>query len=176
VSLWDSSNALGDICITLAELLVWKVPVASIQYLDPALAMSIALLSMYFAYRLIVAASAILLQVTPSTIDTNVVKEAVQSIDGVVSAHHFHIFALNENKLICSMHVHLLSRATAGERFIEVMRQIRRVLRTYGVHSTTIQPEFCHDETETIPLLQAGQTEGGNWQQPSSLETKSKSF
>ncbi|EXL91332.1 hypothetical protein NOF04DRAFT_17971 [Fusarium oxysporum II5] len=61
VPLWDSSNALGDICITLAALLVWKVPVASIQYIDPSLAMCIALLSMYFTYRLMLVASTILL-------------------------------------------------------------------------------------------------------------------
>ncbi|KAK2668947.1 Cation efflux transmembrane domain superfamily [Fusarium oxysporum f. sp. vasinfectum] len=176
VSLWDSSNALGDICITLAALLVWKVPVASIQYIDPTLAMCIALLSMYFAYRLILAASAILLQATPSTIDTNIIKEAVERIDGVLSAHHVHIFALNESKLICSMHVQVLSRATSGERFMEVMRQIRRILHTYGVHSATIQPEYSLDENDSIPFLKAEQTEGENWQRPLSLGNKSKSF
>ncbi|RKL35242.1 hypothetical protein BFJ70_g8099 [Fusarium oxysporum] len=153
LSLWDSSNTFGDICITPAALLVWKVPVASIQYIDPTLAICIALLSMYFAYRLILAASAILLQATPSTIDTNIIKEAVERLDGVLSAHHVHIFALNVNKLVCSMHVQLLSRETSGNRFMEVMRQVRRILHTYGVHSATIQPEFSLDEADSIQFL-----------------------
>ncbi|EWZ79627.1 hypothetical protein FOWG_16289 [Fusarium oxysporum f. sp. lycopersici MN25] len=174
--LWDSSNTFRDICITPAALLVWKVPVASIQHIDPTLAMCITLLSMYFAYRLILAASAILLQATPSTIDTNIIKEAVERLDGVLSAHHAHTFALNENKLVCSMHVQLLSRETSGDRFMDVMRQVRRILHTYGVHSATIQPEFSLDEADSIQFLKAEQTEGENWQRPLSLGNKSKSF
>ncbi|KAK3372605.1 cation efflux protein [Podospora didyma] len=148
VSLWDSSNVLGDTSITLAALLVWKVPLSGVQYLDPALAMCIAFLSMYFACRLVVAAFPALLLATPLGVDAEAIRKEIGSLPGVISAHHVHIFPIDESRYTASMHVQLdfpWDIATP-ERLMLLRNQIRRVLHAYSVHSATIEHHFCLDK------------------------------
>jgi zinc transporter 1 len=56
----------------------------------------------------------------------------------VISVHELHIWQLSENKLIASLHVLLMPSAD----YMSIATKIRQTLHAYGIHSTTIQPEF----------------------------------
>ena len=56
----------------------------------------------------------------------------------VISVHELHIWQLSENKLVASLHVLLMP----GADYMSIATKIRQTMHAYGVHSTTIQPEF----------------------------------
>ncbi|CAG8434586.1 5360_t:CDS:2 [Diversispora eburnea] len=57
---------------------------------------------------------------------------------GVPSVHELHIWQLSDTKRIASVHVLLAPSAD----YVTIAANIRGLLHAYGVHSTTIQPEF----------------------------------
>jgi solute carrier family 30 (zinc transporter), member 1 len=62
----------------------------------------------------------------------------------VLSVHELHVWQLSESKLIASVHVCISSKAN----YMEVQSRIRKVLHDQGMHSSTIQPEVYHPETD----------------------------
>ena len=56
----------------------------------------------------------------------------------VISVHELHIWQLSENKLVASLHVLLMPEAD----YMSIATKIRQTMHAYGIHSTTIQPEF----------------------------------
>ena len=66
------------------------------------------------------------------------VDEAIREVDGVQDVHELHIWQLSETKVVASVHV----LASPVRDFMDVAREIRRVLHERGIHSSTIQPEY----------------------------------
>lgn len=52
--------------------------------------------------------------------------------------HELHIWQLSETKLIATVHI-LIEKQVS---YMTIASDIRKLLHTYGIHSTTIQPEF----------------------------------
>jgi solute carrier family 30 (zinc transporter), member 1 len=72
------------------------------------------------------------------------VRQAIRRVPGVLSIHELHVWQLSESKLIASVHVCISSKAD----YMEVQSNIRKVLHDQGMHSSTIQPEVYHSQTE----------------------------
>jgi hypothetical protein len=86
------------------------------------------------------ACSIILLQATPTEIDLSSLKEEVRSISGVVNVHDLHCWQLVNDLPICSLHVAI----EEGTDFNILVAEVKELLHEYGIHSSTIQPEFVH--------------------------------
>ena len=84
-------------------------------------------------------ASFILLQGVPSTVSLEEVKDSILSVEGVLSLHELHVWQLSESKLVASVHV----LASRNHDFMPVAAKIRKALHHLGIHSSTIQPEYC---------------------------------
>ncbi len=94
------------------------------------------------------ATAKILLQATPDHIDVTDIKEDIQELPGIISCHHVHIWQLSDTQIVASMHIQVefpISEAGGG-KYMELAKAIRRCLHGYGIHSATIQPEFCLDK------------------------------
>lgn len=110
-------------------------------------------------------ASFILLQGVPTHISLEAVRESINEVEGVSSLHEvrhrstnisvhtlmpvvcfvqLHIWQLTEKTIVASVHV-LVSRDTD---YMAVADNIRKILHEYGVHSSTIQPEFAAEFDE----------------------------
>jgi zinc transporter 1 len=85
----------------------------------------------------------------------------------VDNVHELHIWQLSDVKMIASVHIQVnLPSADRTKRYHAIARAIRTCLHAYGVHSSTIQPEFADDlpvptnvssdGEEDTPLLQEG--------------------
>lgn len=106
----------------------------------------------------------ILLQGVPTSVDLEDVRAAILRIPGVMSVHELHIWQLSESKLIASVHVLvkapppvaptastplLADAGGSGEHVcMSVANEIRQVLHGFGVHSSTIQPEYVEDRQD----------------------------
>ena len=158
-------DALGNIGVILTALVIWLTDWPGRHYADPAVSLVIAAIILHSALPLTFATSKILLQATPDHIDVSDIKEDIQTLPGVISCHHVHIWQLSDTKIVASLHVQVSFPigAAGGEKYMELARRVRRCLHAYGIHSATIQPEFClnedHDHGEDSALLMDGSSD-----------------
>ncbi|KAK3945410.1 Zinc/cadmium resistance protein [Diplogelasinospora grovesii] len=151
-------DALGNVGVIVTALVIWLTDWPGRFYADPTVSLFITLIILRSTIPLTVATAKILLQATPESIDLNDVREDIQALPGVISCHHVHIWQLSDTNIVASMHIKLafpISEAN-GARYMEVAKQARKCLHAYGIHSATIQPEFCldasHDHGEDAAL------------------------
>lgn len=147
-------DALGNVGVIVTALIIWLTELPGRYYADPAVSLLITLIILRTAIPLTLAASRILLQATPESIDLNEVREDIQALPGVISCHHVHIWQLSDTQIVASLHVQVAFPISAegGEKYMALARMARKCLHAYGIHSATIQPEFClepgHDHGE----------------------------
>lgn len=109
-------------------------------YLDAITSLLIVVLILVTTLPLVKACSVILLQATPTEIDLGSLKEEVRNISGVVNVHDLHCWQLVNDLPICSLHVAI----EEGTDFNTLAVAVKELLHEYGIHSSTIQPEFVH--------------------------------
>lgn len=151
-------DALGNVGVIVSALIIWLSSWSGRYYADPAVSLFITIIILRSTIPLTKATAKILLQATPDHIDVPDIKEDIQQLPGVVSCHHIHIWQLSEVQVVASMHVQVefpISEA-GGEKYMELAKAIRKCLHAYGIHSATIQPEFCLDKDHNHDGSDAG--------------------
>jgi zinc transporter 1 len=141
-------DALGNVGVIVSALVIWLTTSPYRFYADPAVSLFITLIILKSCIPLTAATAKILLQATPDHIDVNEIKKEIKKIPGIVNCHHVHIWQLSDTQIVASMHIQVafpISEAN-GERYMTVAKSARRSLHAKGIHSATLQPEFCLDE------------------------------
>lgn len=141
-------DALGNVGVIVSALIIWLTDSPGRFYADPAVSLFITLIILRSCIPLTSATAKILLQATPDHIDVNDIKEDIQSIPGIISCHHVHIWQLSDSQIIASMHIQVgfsINSTEGAERYMTVAKAVRKCLHAYGIHSATVQPEFCTD-------------------------------
>lgn len=142
-------DALGNVGVIVTALIIWLTDWSGKLYADPAVSLFITLIILKSALPLTFATSKILLQATPEGLEMQDIREDIETLPGVITCHHMHIWQLSDTKIVASMHIQVafpISEA-GGEKYMVLARRVRKCLHAYGIHSATIQPEFCLDET-----------------------------
>ena len=147
VFLHVAGDALGNVGVICAALAIWLTDYFWTPYADPAISLVITLIILGSAIPLCKAASRILLQAVPAGISVDDIKEDVEELPGILSCHHLHVWQLSDAKVVASLHVQVEFdfKGEGSARYMLLARQVRRCLHEYGIHSSTIQPEFCLD-------------------------------
>lgn len=70
-------------------------------------------------------------------------------VPGVLSIHELHVWQLNQQKNLASVHV-VVSEPTM-ESFMEIAKIITQCFHAYGIHSATLQPEVASDMSVVYP-------------------------
>lgn len=141
-------DALGNVGVIVSALIIWLTSWSGRYYADPAVSLFITVIILRSTIPLTKATAKILLQATPDHIDVPEIKEDIERLPGVISCHHIHIWQLSEVQVVASMHIQVefpISEA-GGEKYMELAKAARKCLHAYGIHSATIQPEFCLDK------------------------------
>jgi zinc transporter 1 len=148
-------DALGNVGVIITALFIWKTDFSWKYYTDPFVSLVITMIIFSSALPLCRKSSKILLQATPPNVNSNVIVENILKIDLIKNVHDFHIWNLNEDILIASLHVELVENCPAGESnqidresFLHVVAKVREILHKFGIHSATIQPEFTNLNSE----------------------------
>ncbi|CAK7902370.1 vacuolar zinc transporter Zrc1p [[Candida] anglica] len=153
-------DALGNVGVIATALFIWKTDYSWRFYSDPFVSLVITLIIFSSALPLCRKASKILLQATPPDIDSNSILADIIRLNEVKSVHDFHIWNLNEDILIASLHIELnhspkCDESEEGmldkEAFVKAVTSVREILHKYGVHSATIQPEFPPVVAAVVP-------------------------
>jgi zinc transporter 1 len=138
-------DALGNIGVIASALLIWLTHYSWRFYSDPAISLIITIIILCSAIPLCKAASRILLQAVPAGLSVDDIKEDIGLLPGVLSCHHLHVWQLSDTKLVASLHIQVEYdfKGEGSARYMQLARAVRRCLHEYGIHSSTIQPEFC---------------------------------
>ncbi|KAF2266044.1 hypothetical protein CC78DRAFT_164116 [Lojkania enalia] len=138
-------DALGNVGVIASALFIWLTDFWWRFYSDPLISLIITVIILGSAIPLCKAASRILLQAVPAGLSIDDIKDDISDLDGIISCHHLHVWQLSDTKLIASLHVQVDFdfKGEGSARYMDLARQIRKCLHEYGIHSSTIQPEFC---------------------------------
>ena len=168
-------DALGNLGVIATALFIWLTPFWWRFYCDPMISLVITVIILCSALPLCRATASILLQAVPKHISVADIKEDIEQLSGVVSCHHLHVWQLSDTKLVASLHVQVAfpfegdvskdyKRGGSKKKYMRLAKAIRTCLHEYGIHSSTIQPEFCldtdHNHTKEPSL--SGETNGHN--------------
>ena len=140
-------DALGNIGVIGSALFIWLTNYSWRFYADPAISIVITGVILASAIPLCKAASRILLQAAPVDISIDDIKRDIEELPGILSCHHLHVWQLSDVKMIASLHVQVEFdfKGEGSARYMALAKQVRRCLHGHGIHSSTIQPEFCLD-------------------------------
>ncbi|KAE8373772.1 cation efflux protein [Aspergillus bertholletiae] len=87
----------------------------------------------------------ILLESAPTGLDPADVKHDLEkartNVPGVLAIHELHIWRLNQNKTLASVHVVVSDPSVTN--FAKTTKTINECFHAYGIHSATLQPETC---------------------------------
>ncbi|KAM0126649.1 hypothetical protein ACHAP3_009157 [Botrytis cinerea] len=119
-------DAVNNIGVIIAALVIWRTKYDGRFYADPGVSM-------------VKNAGAIMLQSVPSGININNVKHDIENIAGILSIHELHIWSLCQRKTVASAHI--VTIETDLKAFMKQAKLIRECLHAYGIHSVTLQAE-----------------------------------
>lgn len=69
-------------------------------------------------------------------------------IPGVLSVHELHVWRLNQEKALASVHI-TISKETIPE-FVQIANTMTECFHSYGIHSATVQPELGSTSASAI--------------------------
>jgi zinc transporter 1 len=166
-------DALGNIGVIASALIIWLTDYDWRYYVDPGISLVITVIILLSAIPLCKAASRILLQAVPQGMSIDHIKEDIEGLPGVIGSHHLHVWQLSDTKIVASIHIQVDTqiKGEGSERYMRLARQIRRCLHAYGIHSSTIQPEFAPgsdvEEVQNGALPSSSRTTTSDAYQPS---------
>ncbi len=138
------ADALGSVIVIISALVnkfrvELNVPKQVIDYIDPALCLSLVALILSTALPLLKESALILLQTVPKDIEVSVLKRDLQlHVPSILNVHELHIWKLSGRKIIATAHI--ICHNTS--EYMENANKIKAFFHHRGIHSTTIQPEF----------------------------------
>ena len=156
----DSLNQKAVNLHMLEDVLGWLVVLAgavvmrftNFTRIDPIMSVGVSLFILVNAIRNLKEVADLFLEKTPHNIDVAEIKEQVEELDGVLDAHHIHIWSMDGQHNFATMHI-----ITDGKPH-KIKDAIREELRKHGIGHVTIEIEtsdehcldkHCHIEMNT---------------------------
>lgn len=141
-------DALGNVGVMASALIIWLSHWKYRFYFDPLISLFITLIILKSAIPLVRDTARPLLQATPEDINVEDIREDIESLPGIRSCHHIHVWALTRSKLIATLDVQLdfdFERSEGMQRWMRLAMEIKSCLHGHNIHNSTVQPEFCLD-------------------------------
>ena len=136
-------DALGSVAAIIAACLIkylppeydWK------YYSDPVCSLLIVIIILNSCIPLFKSVINILLQSAPSEINMKKLGEEILKVSGVEYFHGFHVWQLNEDINVGSIHI-ICSKESNHQK---IMDDVKMLLHKANIHTSTVQIEIVHD-------------------------------
>jgi len=136
-------DALGSVGVVISGLIIKYVKSDYKFYSDPICSLLIIFIIIYNVYPVLKRCINILLQNVPLNIDIQKLKSELLNLPEVVNIHDLHIWQLDDNINIATLH-YVLNNNVVGE----VDLKIKNILHKYNIHSSTLQVEYTQNCNE----------------------------
>lgn len=131
-------DALGSVAAIVSGFIISETAWSKRVLADPICSLVISALIICTAWPLLRKCASMLLQQVPHHLDFSTLQTRLLQVNGVLEIHDFHIWQLSPEKIVTSLHVILYK----GSNFMAISDEMKLLLHSYGIHSTTIQPEY----------------------------------
>lgn len=112
--------------------------------IDPIMSIGVAVFIFVNAIRNLKIAIDLFLEKVPHDISVNEIKKHILKIDGVLDAHHIHIWSMDGQNNYATMHI------VTNADHSQIKEKIRKELLRHGIGHTTLElekeDEHCHEE------------------------------
>jgi len=133
-------DALSSVFVLAAGLLAHYFPGATwAKYLDPVASLLIVILVLWTTIPLVKSCAQVLLQQVPPQIQIPKLTDKLREVPGIQNVHDVHVWQLVDNMTIASLHIVMEEGTTS---FQDTIARAKKVLHSFGIHSSTLQPEF----------------------------------
>ena len=148
----DSLNQKAVNLHMLEDSLGWAVVLVGaivmsftdIKIIDPIMSIAVAVFIFINAFKNLKEAVDIFLERTPHALDVEELKEHICSVEGVLDAHHIHVWSMDGQRNYATMHV------VADGDCHEIKEKIREELKEHGICHATLEleapDEHCHEK------------------------------
>uniref|UniRef100_A0ABM5F4W7 Proton-coupled zinc antiporter SLC30A1-like n=1 Tax=Pogona vitticeps TaxID=103695 RepID=A0ABM5F4W7_9SAUR len=114
-------------------------PPCWLLYLDPGLAVAVAVVLLWLAWPALRGSALVLLQAVPEELDLRLLQRDLQATEGVAALRELHVWQLDgPSSLVAMVHVGCHPRA----KYEAVIHRVRRVFCEHGIHAATVQPDL----------------------------------
>lgn len=138
VNLHMLEDVLGWIAVLIGSIVIkftgWNI-------IDPLLSIVIALIIGYKAIKNLLDVVNIMVEKVPSNIDIDVIKEEVKKLNNIIDVHHIHVWSIDGNEILLTMHV-LISKSVTKKNYENVKKSIKECLLEKGINHSTIEFEY----------------------------------
>jgi len=112
-----------------------------VKYVDPVCSLFIVGILIWTSVPLIWYCVKILLQKVPEDINVDEIQQEILSqIDVIIEIHDFHVWQLVDSVTVCTLHI-IMSEEDLPQ-YTRVSGKVHQILHEYGIHNSTIQPEY----------------------------------
>jgi len=137
-------DTMGWLAVLVGALVIW---LTGFTVIDPILSLIIALWILVNAVKGIKNVLQIMLQASPLEVDTERIKESLRIIKGVDSVNDLHIWSLDGERNISTVHVSIDKEMNLSEA-MNVKEKIRESMQSMGSGHTTVEIDLENADCE----------------------------
>lgn len=139
ISLHLLEDVLGWLAVLVGSVLIFFF---KWYFIDGVLSVLIAVVLIVESAKTIKDIFVVFLEKTPEGINVKSLKKELEEIEGVENTHHIHVWSLDGEKNMATMHLKTQG-CTNLEDYERVKTQAEEISRKYGIHHITVQIDFC---------------------------------
>ncbi|GJJ07238.1 hypothetical protein Clacol_001438 [Clathrus columnatus] len=144
-------DAVNNIGVIIAAVILWKVDSPKKVYVDPAASTLISFIIFGSAIPITYKIGRILLDATPLHLDLLKIKEDLEKIPNVVEVHDLHVWHLSQSAILASLHVCVPSGLSLKD-WEAAEQSLQHCFSEHGITHVTISPEIGKEGAESAPL------------------------
>ncbi|KAF8634573.1 hypothetical protein AX17_004163 [Amanita inopinata Kibby_2008] len=137
-------DAINNVGVIVAALILWKLDTPGRFYADPAVSMGISFIIFASAIPTTMRSGRILLEASPLHLDLEKIKQDLITIPDVLSIHDLHVWHLSQSVILASLHV-CVPVGISLEHWEKMEQCLQHCFAAYGVSHVTISPEIHRD-------------------------------
>ncbi|KIK60232.1 hypothetical protein GYMLUDRAFT_615361 [Collybiopsis luxurians FD-317 M1] len=141
-------DAVNNIGVIIAALLIWKLDSPHRFYADPTASILISFIIFGTAIPLTARTGRILLEAAPINLDLQKVTDDLSGNPNVISIHDLHVWHLSQNVILASVHV-CVPLGTSLQDWEKTEQSLHHCFSEYGVDHVTISPELHRTLSQT---------------------------
>lgn len=143
----DSLNQKAVNLHMLEDVLGWVVVLigavimrfTSLAIIDPIMSIGVSLFILVNAVKNLKEVFDLFLEKTPCGIEISEIEEHIKKIDGVIDVHHIHVWSMDGNNNLATLH------AVTDGNIQKIKDEIRKELSEHGISHVTIESEASTD-------------------------------
>ena len=131
-------DVLGWVVVLLGALAIYFW---DLTFLDPLLSLLVTTWILFQVIKRLIKSLRIILQIAPEQVQTSQVEHAILELAGVLGVHDTHLWTMDGNYHILSIHV-VVESSYSLQQVAEIKHAIRTLLRSNAIEHATIEFEY----------------------------------